>query len=182
MTKASARVLLRVELHGVDLPGRSCGPRPGGGWYKDIHVGLKKGTTAIDLVPGDAAEATWSMDVTVREIERVATSAARSSAGTATIAISAFAGMRGCLTAAVENFRAAKLRFAEVDPALIDQALRSGRHLSGVSCSPMSTAGRAVPAFIRRRSRGRSGTPDSGRDSGTFASAHQRLGSARVGY
>ena len=69
MTKASARVLLRVELHGVDLPGRSCGPRPGGGWYQDIQVGLKKGTTAIDLVPGDAAEATWSMDVTVREIE-----------------------------------------------------------------------------------------------------------------
>ena len=69
MTKASARLLLRVELHGVDLPGRSCGPRPGGGWYQDIQVGLKKGTTAIDLVPGDAAEATWSMDVTVREIE-----------------------------------------------------------------------------------------------------------------
>ena len=49
--KASARTLLRVELHGVDLPGRSCGPRPGGGWYEDIQVGLKRGTTAIDLSP-----------------------------------------------------------------------------------------------------------------------------------
>ena len=67
MTKASAARAARVELHGVDLPGRSCGPRPGGGWYRDIQVGLKKGTTAIDLVPGDAAEAMWSMDVAVRE-------------------------------------------------------------------------------------------------------------------
>ena len=68
--KASARTLLRVELHGVDLPGRSCGPRPGGGWYEDIQVGLKRGTTAIDL-------------------------------------------------------------FAEVVPALIDQALQTGRPLVG---------------------------------------------------
>jgi Family of unknown function (DUF5990) len=68
VAKVSARSF-RVELHGVDLPGRSCGPRPGGGHYEDVHVGLKRGTTAIDLCPGDAPEAKWTMDVTVREIE-----------------------------------------------------------------------------------------------------------------
>ena len=56
MAKVSA-ASFRVELHGVDLPGRSCGPRPGGGQYEDVHVGLKRGTTAIDLCPGDAPEA-----------------------------------------------------------------------------------------------------------------------------
>ena len=61
--KASARTLLRVELHGVDLPGRS--------WY------------------------------------------GRSPDGS------------------VENFRGAKLRFAEIDPALIDQALQTGHPLVG---------------------------------------------------
>jgi hypothetical protein len=38
VTKASARVLLRVELQGVDPPGRSCGPRPGGGWYREARL------------------------------------------------------------------------------------------------------------------------------------------------
>ena len=71
MTKASARVLLRVELHGVDLPGRRDDPHLGLRWYGRIPDGR------------------------------------------------------------VENFRAAKLRFAEVDPALIDQALQSGRPLVG---------------------------------------------------
>ena len=93
--KASARTLLRVELHGVDLPGRSCGPRPGGGWYEDIQVGLKRGTTAIDLVPGDAPEAKW-----FGRSRMVATSAARSSTGTATIAILASVGTGGVLTGA----------------------------------------------------------------------------------
>ena len=59
-----------------------------------------------------------------------AISAARSSAGSATIAISAFVGMGGPLTAE-SRIRGAKLRFAEVDPALIDQALQSGRPLVG---------------------------------------------------
>jgi hypothetical protein len=57
VAKAGAVASLHVELHGVDLPGRSFGPRPGGGWYEDIHVGLKRGTSVIDLFPGDAPEA-----------------------------------------------------------------------------------------------------------------------------
>jgi hypothetical protein len=160
VTKASSRVPLRVEVHGVDLPGRSCGPGPGGGWYKDIHVGLKKGTTAIDLVPGDAPEATWSMDVTVREIENGRDFGGPFVSGQRDDRHLGLRWYGRIPDGRVENFRAAKLRFAEVDPALIDQALRTGVPSSGVSCSPTSTAGRAVPAFIRQRSRGRSGTPD----------------------
>jgi hypothetical protein len=131
VTKASARVLLRVELHGVDLPGRSCGPRPGGGWYKDIHVGLKKGTTAIDLVPGDAPEATWSMDVTVREIENGCDFGGPFVSGQRDDRHLGLRWYGRIPDGRVENFRAAKLRFAEVDPALIDQALQSGRPLVG---------------------------------------------------
>lgn len=49
--KASARTLLRVELHGVDLPGRRCGPRPGGGWYEDIQVGRRRRLAALCPCP-----------------------------------------------------------------------------------------------------------------------------------
>ena len=63
---SSPRAAIRMEIHGVDLPGRSCGPRPGGGHYDDIHLGLKRGPDAIELVPGDAPEARWALDVAVR--------------------------------------------------------------------------------------------------------------------
>jgi hypothetical protein len=116
VTKASARVLLRVELHGVDLPGRRDDPHLGLRWYGRIPDGR------------------------------------------------------------VENFRAAKLRFARSILPSLTRRYKAGVPLSGVSCSPTSTAGRAVPAFICQRSRGRSGRLiSSGRDSGTFASAQRRL-------
>jgi hypothetical protein len=59
--KVSARRLLRVELHGVEPPGRSCGPRPGGGWYEDIQVlaalsSVRKRVVA-NMIPRSAAYA-----------------------------------------------------------------------------------------------------------------------------
>jgi hypothetical protein len=40
---------MAVEIHGHDLPGRRCAPRPGGGTTDNIHVGLKRGTEAARL-------------------------------------------------------------------------------------------------------------------------------------
>jgi Family of unknown function (DUF5990) len=60
-------VLIRIE--GTDLPGRSCGPspqRPGG--HAGIHVGLQrrgKPAELLDLTPGDAPAATWTLDAVV---------------------------------------------------------------------------------------------------------------------
>ena len=42
------------EIHGSDLPGRSCGPGLGGQMYDNVHVGLWSRSGAVELVPGDA--------------------------------------------------------------------------------------------------------------------------------
>lgn len=130
MSKASKRASIRVELRGVDLPGRSCGPRPGGGWYEDIHVGLKRGNAAVELVPGDAAEAKWSMDVTVREIDGGRDFGGPFVSGHRDDRHLGLRWYGRAPDGRIENFRGA-LRFVEVDPALIDEALRTGRPLLG---------------------------------------------------
>ena len=128
---ARARTSIRVELRGVDLPGRSCGPRPGGGWYEDIHVGLKRGNAAIELVPGDALEAKWSIDVTVREIDSGRNFGGPFVSGDRDDRHLGLRWYGRAPDGRIENFRGAKLRFAEVDPALIDEALQTGRPLLG---------------------------------------------------
>jgi hypothetical protein len=115
VTKGSASTSIRVELRGVDLPGRSCGPRPGGGWYEDIHVGLKRGNDAVELVEIDSGRDFGGPFVSGHRDDR-------------------HLGLRWYGLAPdgrIENFRGAKLRFVEVDPALIDEALRTGRPLLG---------------------------------------------------
>jgi hypothetical protein len=48
---------MRLVINGHDLPGRTCGS------YDDVHVGLQVGREPDDLVPGDAAEATWVTEI-----------------------------------------------------------------------------------------------------------------------
>ncbi len=50
---------MRLLLRSNRLPGRTCGP------YQDVHVGVQVGSSPVDLVPGDAHEALWSVDVEV---------------------------------------------------------------------------------------------------------------------
>ena len=52
---------MRLVIEGHHLPGRSCGG------YDDIHVGVQRRREPADLVPGDATEARWEMDVGVVE-------------------------------------------------------------------------------------------------------------------
>jgi hypothetical protein len=60
---------VQIRIEGVDLPGLSCGPspdRPDG--YDTVHVGIqRRGRPAelLDLTPGDAPKATWTLDCTV---------------------------------------------------------------------------------------------------------------------
>lgn len=48
-----------VRILGVNLPGRTWGE------YANIHVGVQRRTEVVDLVPGDAAEATWNFSIDV---------------------------------------------------------------------------------------------------------------------
>ena len=50
---------MRLRIEGHHLPGRRCGP------YDEVHVGLQVGGDPVDLVPGDAASASWETDLTV---------------------------------------------------------------------------------------------------------------------
>jgi hypothetical protein len=46
-----------IRIAGTNLPGRN--------WngYQNIHVGLQRKADPVDLIPGDAGEATWELEV-----------------------------------------------------------------------------------------------------------------------
>jgi hypothetical protein len=57
---------VQIRIEASDLPGRSCSPsldRPGG--HSNIHAGVQRRNRPdelLDLVPGDAPSATWTLD------------------------------------------------------------------------------------------------------------------------
>lgn len=55
-----------VTIVGHGLPGRRCGPNLDGEMYENVHVGVRHGTTATELQPGDADQVTWTFEVRVR--------------------------------------------------------------------------------------------------------------------
>jgi hypothetical protein len=54
---------VKIEIQGRNLPGRRCAPNPQGEGYENVHVGLGSRGQAIELVPGDANEAHWAIEV-----------------------------------------------------------------------------------------------------------------------
>ena len=121
-----------VEIRGRDLPGRRCGPTPDGGSYENIHVGIVRRGETIELVPGDAPSARWQLEVTVRSGDD----------GTLDFGGPFVHGKRGERHLALRwgtleddgafmVFRGAKLRFSDVDPSVLQRALRGGGRLVG---------------------------------------------------
>lgn len=120
----------RFAIEGHDLPGRSCGPDLHGRPLDDIHVGLARRAETVELLPGDAAAASWSFEVTVRRDED----------GSVDYGGPYVHGRRGerslglrWVTIAeddsLEVFRGAKLRLEDLDPALVERALATGGRL-----------------------------------------------------
>jgi hypothetical protein len=138
---------MSVSIEGSELPGLTCNPEPGGAGHRDIHVAFATsarsfapGTptlavpgrpgVAANPFPGDAKEVRWAAEVTVR--------------GSAADGYD-FTGpaVRGDKTdrhlglvwgdvpgdGTLRLFRGAKLRLADVPPALIEQAMRPGHRL-----------------------------------------------------
>jgi hypothetical protein len=133
---------MTVVIEGSELPGRSCRPEPGGPANEDIHVALggqgtdrtalsmsNKPGIAIEPVPGDAPAARWEMPVTVRRDEDGFDFAGPYVRG---VRDDRHLGLIwGDLQAdgTLRVFRGAKLRLVDVDPGLIEQALRPGLRL-----------------------------------------------------
>jgi hypothetical protein len=67
---------VRIRIEGVDLPGRRDGigdtGAPGGAdalRFGNVHVGVQRKAEVVDLVPADAGAATWSFEVTSRDVD-----------------------------------------------------------------------------------------------------------------
>lgn len=120
-----------VEIHGSDLPGIRCGPAPDGSFFENIHVGLARGAETVDRFPGDAASARWTFEVRVRELDDGVDVGGPFVYGKR--GERAFALRWGVPAddGSFDVFRAAKLRFSDVDPSALRAAMRSGGRLVG---------------------------------------------------
>jgi ankyrin repeat protein len=121
---------LEVQIRGSDLPGLHCGPSPEGRRYENVHVGLARRGDTVELRPGDAPSVRWTFQITIR----------RHHDGQLDFGGPYVHGARGgrslglrwgtlAADGTFDVFRAAKLRFADIDPALIERVLSSGGRL-----------------------------------------------------
>jgi len=146
---------LQIRIDGTDLPGRSCGPSPDvPGGYHNIHVGIQrrgKRDELLDLTPGDAPAATWTIECQVG-------GAADPSGGTADVKGLYIQGPPGgrfiyLSWVTVDDagntslFRRAKLWLDGVPPSVLEDAVRTGLLVGRLGLTddkgkPTCTAGR----------------------------------------
>jgi hypothetical protein len=131
-----------VVIEGSELPGRTCRPEPGGAGHENVYVALggksedraaltmsNKTGMAIEPVPGDAPAARWEMPVTVKRDEDgfdfsgPFVRGVRDDRHLGLI----WGDLQG--DGMMRVFRGAKLRLVDVDPDLIERALRPDHKL-----------------------------------------------------
>ncbi len=134
---------LTVLIDGFDLPGLTCRPEPDGVLHQSVHVALsghdrdrpflelpgRGGALALEPVPGDAPSARWEVAVTVRRDDDgldFAGPFVRGPRDDRHLGL-VWGDVPGDGT--LRLFRGAKLRLADVDPVLIEDAMRPGRRL-----------------------------------------------------
>jgi len=133
---------LTVVIEGHDLPGLTCRPEPGGAGHRNVHVALSgksKDRTAlvvpdrpglaIEPVPGDAESARWEVPVTVRRDADGYDFTGPFVGGTRDDRSLGLAWGDVPGDGTLRLFRGAKLRLVDVDPALIEEAMRPGHRL-----------------------------------------------------
>lgn len=60
---------MRIRIDGNDLPGQRPGAEADALRSGNVHVGVQRKDEVVDQVPADAASATWSFEVSSREID-----------------------------------------------------------------------------------------------------------------
>ena len=134
---------LTVVIEGFDLPGLAWCVGPDGPAYQNVHVALhghdpdrsylpmpgRGGWLAIEPVPADAPSARWEMPVTVRQGDAGPDFGGPFVRGDRTDRHLALAWGDVPGDGTLRLFRACKFGFAQVDPALVKDALRPGRRL-----------------------------------------------------
>ena len=133
---------ITVLIDGYDLPGLTCRPEPDGSGHRNVHVALSgKGKDrpflvvpdrpglAIEPVRGDAKSARWELPVTVRRDADGFDFTGPFVGGTRDDRNLGLAWGDVPGDGTLRLFRGAKLRLVDVDPALIEEALRPGHRL-----------------------------------------------------
>jgi len=143
---------LTVVIEGFDLPGLTCRPAPGGPGHHHVHVALtgprqdrrgpagpgEDGPTLVvpgrpglawRPVPGDALSARWEVTVTVRRDQDSFDFGGPFVRGDRADRHLGLGWGDAPGDGTLRLFRGAKLRFADVDPGLVEQAMRPGQRL-----------------------------------------------------
>jgi hypothetical protein len=133
---------LTVLIDGYDLPGLTCRPEPGGSGHHNMHVALSgkskdrpalvvpgRPGLAIEPVPGDAESARWELTVTVRRDADGLDFTGPFVGGTRDDRNLGLAWGDVPGDGTLQLFRGAKLRLVDVDPAVIEAAMRPGHRL-----------------------------------------------------
>jgi hypothetical protein len=133
---------LAVVIEGYDLPGLTCRPEPGGAGHRNVHVALSgkakdrpalvvpgRPGLAIEPVPGDAESARWELTVTVRRDADGFDFTGPFAGGTRDDRHLGLAWGDVPGDGTLRLFRGAKLRLVDVDPAVIEKAVRPGHRL-----------------------------------------------------
>jgi Family of unknown function (DUF5990)/Domain of unknown function (DUF5655) len=134
---------ITAVIDGFDLPGLTCHPEPDGTVHRSVHVALsgrdderpyldlpgRGGARALQPVPGDAASARWEVPVTIRRGDDgfdFGGPFVRGARDDRHLGL-AWGDVPGDGT--LRLFRGAKLRLVDVEPGLIEAALRPGHRL-----------------------------------------------------
>jgi Family of unknown function (DUF5990)/Domain of unknown function (DUF5655) len=140
---------LTVVIDGFDLPGLTCAPEPGGQVHHNIHVALAGPRTdgrgrgenrpalvipgspwlATEPVPGDSPSARWRVPVTVRRDTDGLDFTGPFVRGDRTDRHLGLAWGDVPGDGTLRLFRGAKLRLVDVDPRLVEEALRPEHRL-----------------------------------------------------
>jgi len=133
---------MTVVIEGHDLPGLTCQPEPDGTRHSNIHVALSgrskdrpalvvpdRPGLAIEPVPGDAESARWEVPVTVRRDADGFDFTGPFVGGTRDDRSLGLAWGDVPGDGTLRLFRGAKLRLVDVDPVLIEEAMRPGHQL-----------------------------------------------------
>jgi Family of unknown function (DUF5990) len=134
---------LTVLIDGFDLPGLTCHPEPDGTVHRSVHVALtgqdagrpyldipgRGGARALEPVPGDAPSARWEVPVTVRRGDDGLDFSGPFVRGVRDDRHLGLAWGDVPGDGTLRLFRGAKLRLVDVEPSLIEAAMRPGQRL-----------------------------------------------------
>jgi hypothetical protein len=147
---------VRIRIVGTDLPGRDCPPGHDFPGYANVHVGMqtkRRPPELLDLQPGDAAQATWTVDCEVNGSD-IRGPYIQGRPGERFIYLN-WGSVDG--DGRMDMFRRAKLMLADVPDDVLAKAATKGVLVGRLGLSD-AKANRCVRRCDRPRSNGQSGS------------------------